>query len=284
MSLIPLGDTAGKLLSNHFNVAVWFIAWSRFLFGLLFVLLATFLKSDESITDSQALAKDYRVWLRGFFIVAGISSILTSLRTEPIADVFAAFFIGPVVSYFGAVIFLQERINLTRCLLLILGFLGVLLVVKPGFGGSTGIYFAVLAGIFYGCFLVMNRMLANRYRSSSLLISQLMIGSIFLLPFGLQSLPEVEQSTYFAVCALVLLSALGSAGGNLLLLFVTKLMPATKLAPLVYFQLIAATAFGMLVFQDQPDWTSWLGIVVIFISGVTSVLLPQNSSLRSSKP
>ncbi len=281
MSLIPIGDSAGKLLSNVYGISVWFIAWTRFLFGLIAVIIFVSLKPSANSSRYKATFLDYRVWLRGIFIVCGISAILTSLQTEPIANVFAAFFIGPIVSYLGAAVVLKEKLTYTRSTLLGIGFFGVLLVVKPGLGESTGIYYALLAGIFYGCFLVMNRLLATTSAPSTLLVSQLAIGSLILLPLGIQNYPDIFVDEALLVCTLVLISALGSAMGNLLLLFATQLTSASALAPLIYFQLIAATVLGLTIFGEQPDGYTWIGILIVLISGVASVVLP--STLEKPK-
>ena len=109
MSLIPLGDTAGKLMTQV-GVAPFFIAWARFALGGLMLLPVRRAKVWEDLK----LLGNWRVWLRGLLIVAGFSSILTALRTEPIALVFGAFFVGPMISYLLSALFLGERLTLWR--------------------------------------------------------------------------------------------------------------------------------------------------------------------------
>ncbi len=92
MSLIPAGDSAGKILTSGMGVAPVFVAWSRFAIGALMVL--PFLPRG-----TWALMRDWRLWLRAATLALGITCIQTALQTEAIANVFAAFFIGPMVSY-----------------------------------------------------------------------------------------------------------------------------------------------------------------------------------------
>ena len=94
MCLIPAGDTAGKILGEAQGVHPVFIAWSRFAIGA--ILLAPFVTTAMPMR----LFLDWRVWLRALLVVGGITSILTALRTEPMANVFGAFFVGPILSYF----------------------------------------------------------------------------------------------------------------------------------------------------------------------------------------
>lgn len=263
VTFVVIGDTAGKLLTSS-GVDPFFVAWTRF--SLAAILLWPL--SRFSLSELLTL-KDWRVLVRAVFITCGIVFILTALKTEPIADVFGAFFIGPVVSYILAVLFLGEKPSFIRTCYLILGFLGVLLVVKPNFNISAGMVFALAAGTCYGSYLVMTRTVAGFYRPRLLLMSQLMIGAFILTPLGLTvELPTLN--TYLIV--LVAISALGSAVGNYLLVVASKSAEASLIAPLVYSQLISATVIGVLVFGDWPDVYSTLGLILIAISGAGSLI------------
>ena len=266
MCLIVTGDTAAKVMTQT-GVAPSFIAWSRFAIAALVLLPFSGLRRDE-----VAALFDWRVLLRAGLIAAAISSILTALRTEPIANVFGAFFIGPVVAYVLSVLLLGEKVTRTRSLLLALGFAGVMLVVRPGFGTGgvigTGMGFALLAGCCYGGYLTATRWLAGRFRPRFLLISQLIVGAVVLMPTGVQSLPGSVDPV---LAGLVALSALASAAGNYLLVGVNRTTPATRIVPLVYTQLIAATVAGVLVFGTWPDPLSLIGLLVILLSGLASL-------------
>lgn len=264
VTLVVLGDTAGKLLTQS-GVDPVLVAWTRF--GLAALLLLPF----SGLTMKELVyLKDWRVLLRAATIAAGISCILTALKTEPIANVFGAFFIGPVVSYILAVFFLGERPSALRAILLALGFLGVMLVVKPGFGVTSGIVFALLAGVCYGGYLAMTKMIASAFRPRFLLISQLLIGTLILTPIGINvELPQFD----IAVSLLILGSALGSAVGNYLLVIANRMAEASLIAPLVYSQLISATVLGVLVFGDWPDLYSLAGLTVIIFSGLGSLFV-----------
>lgn len=260
MTLIVGGDAAAKLLSTA-DLSPYFVAWTRF--ALAAVVLVPF----SGLTRAElTLLLDKRVLLRGLLIAFAISSILTALKTEPLANVFGGFFIGPIISYFLSALVLKETITWQRTALLALSFVGVLLVVKPGFGMTSGMGFAVLAGCLHGSFLVVTRSLAQQYRAKFLLASQLLIGSIILSPFSLIETPDIDMS----LMGLILISALGSAFGNLLLLVVNKTTPASVVAPLIYSQLLAAMVIGYLVFADWPDGLSFLGLGIIMVSGVWS--------------
>lgn len=262
MALIPAGDTAGKLLGEA-GVAPAFTAWSRFALGAAMILPFVL-----HLTPVR-LFLDWRVWLRGLLLAGGILSILTALKTEPIANVFGAFFVGPILAYVLSAWLLREGFSRVRMLLLAIGFLGVLLVVRPGFGMTAGLGYAVLAGVFYGGFLTASRWLSELARPRALLLSQLVVGAVALAPFGLWAMPNFSGE----IAALTLASALGSMLGNLCLILALRMAPASRLAPFVYTQLIAATALGWAVFGSFPDALTLAGLAVLLVSGLATLTL-----------
>ncbi|WP_323777748.1 DMT family transporter [Leisingera sp.] len=262
MSMIPAGDLCGKLLTGGGLATPAFVAWSRFAIGTALIL-------PFVPRRAYALLGDWRLWLRAGLLTGGIFSIQLALATEPLANVFAAFFIGPVVSYVLSVLLLREQATLLRSLLMALGFAGVLMVVRPGFGGSVNLLWAVLAGCFYGSFLTSSRWLAHVGSPLELSLTQLLLSAILMLPLGLSSLPEFSAAT----AALTVGSAAFSMTGNLLLLVVYGRVQAVKLAPMVYFQLAAAVGLGWAVFSQLPDGWTWAGLAVVLSAGLASAVL-----------
>jgi drug/metabolite transporter (DMT)-like permease len=260
MTLIPLGDTAGKMLMAMGAHPV-FVAWSRLIIGFAAILPLSGIQPSEV----KSLL-NWRLLFRAGLFIAAVTCLINAARTESIANVFGAFFIGPLLSYFFAAIFLKEQITALRSVLLLIGFCGALMVIKPGFGMTAGLGFATLSGFFYGTLLVVTRWLAGTYRPHLILLSTLLTGALVLLPFGAAALPAVDART----AVLVLVSALGSAFGNLIIIKVSQKLPASVVAPFVYTQLIAATFFSVLVFDSWPDALSQAGLAVLFISGLAS--------------
>ena len=261
MVLIVSGDAAAKVLGGQGFDPV-FTAWSRF--ALAAVIIAPFAGLQRS---DLAQAKDWRLILRAMLIVGGIVCILTALRTEDMATVFGGFFVGPIVAYALSAFLLGERVTLARTILLGLSFVGVLIVVRPGFGMTAGMGFAILAGCFHGSYLVATRWLAGGFRPRFLLLSQLVIGAVVLAPFAVGPLPAITGNA----AVLIGISAMGSALGNLLLVLVNRTTPANVIAPLIYSQLVVVTVLGVIIFGDWPDSTTLIGLAVIAIAGASSV-------------
>lgn len=256
MSLIPAGDSAGKWLSTS-GVSPIFVAWSRFVLGALLVL-------PFYGAAAWPLMRLPQIWLRGALLAGGITSIQFALRAAPIGDVFAAFFIAPLISYVLAGWLLREPMSRLRSAMILAGFGGVLLVVRPGADMQIGLLWAVAAGTFYGCFLTSSRLVKDIGNPGPVLVTQLVIAGILTAPLAMAHIPIMTGQIW----GLTAISATCSMLGNLILLYAYRLAPATMLAPLVYFQLFAAVLFGWLIFSQTPDMPTWVGIAIILTTGV----------------
>ena len=263
MFLIVGADTAGTLLTRA-GVSPLFIAWSRF--AVAAVVFAPFF--GVGLREARQFT-EWRLIFRAALIVGGISCILTALRTEPIANVFGAFFVSPVVAFVLSVVLLKERAGWLRAVLVLVSFAGVLIVVRPGFGMTVGLGFALVAGLFHGGYLVATKWVAGDYRPKFLLLSQLTIGAILLAPFGIGGIPSMSVP----VALLILFSALGSATGNLLIVLASRIADGSLIAPLIYSQLIHAAVLGWLVFGEWPDLQSFLGLLIILLAGLSTLWL-----------
>ena len=260
MLLIPFGDTAGKLMTEN-GVHPFFVAWTRYALGM--VVLVPFVLSRNVLL----LFADWRIWLRSAFQILTIVTILTALSSTGIAEVYGAFFLGPIISYALSVWLLKESASALRVILLLIGFGGVLLVVRPSLDMSTGLIWALVSGCFYGMFLTASRWLAPLGKPKHLLISQLIIGALLMTPLGALHIPaEIPLG-------LVAWSGLASMFGNLFLVLAYARAGATTLAPFVYVQLLCATAYGVLFFGKVPDALTGIGIAVIFASGFATLFL-----------
>lgn len=261
MTLIVSGDAAGRMLTSA-GFSPFFVAWARF--ALAVVVLAPFCGLQKQ--ELRGLFRPALI-LRSCLIAGGIACILTALKTEPLATVFGGFFVGPIVSFFLSALLLKERVTFARAALLFVSFCGVLLVVKPGFGMTTGIMFALLAGSFHGCYLVTTRWLAGAYRPRFLLFSQLMIGTLVLTPTAIGPIPDMT----WTFAGFIAISAMGSAMGNLLLVIANRTAEASVIAPLIYSQIIVATIIGFVVFGEWPDAIALLGLAIIIVAGAGSI-------------
>lgn len=270
MSFIPGGDAASKVLTSELGLSPIYVVWTRFLIGGLILLPFTW-------RAGLKVWRDWRVWFRSALIAGGISCITIALSKAPLADVFGAFFIGPMVSFALSVWVLKERARAVQIALLVLGFVGVLLIVRPGYEASAGLGWAVMAGCFYGSFLTASRWLAGSVALGGLMLTQ-MIGPVILTtPLALGHLPDFTTQ----IVLLTVISAVSSMAGNVLMLFAYRMQEATQLAPFVYFQLISAVALGWLVFGEFPSLFVTAGMGLILFAGCTSAVLHSRRPIAS---
>ena len=207
--------------------------------------------------------------IRGILLVIDISAITVAVSLENLTSVFAVFFVGPIISYILAVVFLKETVNLRPSILLFLGFCGILIIARPGFGFTLGLDFALLAGTTYGVFLMLSRLAASQEDPKGLLISQMAIATVITTPMALLYWPIQNIETL----GLITVSGASSMLGNLFLILACARAPATRLAPFVYFQLIGALFLGWVIFNTWPNGWGMLGLGYLIISGFGSAFL-----------
>lgn len=259
--LVVVGDAAGRVLSDQ-GFSQFYVAWTRFVVASVILIPFSGLKRAE-----LRYLLDWRIILRSALIAAAICCILTAIKTEPMANAFGGFFISPIVSYALSALILREQISWPRTALLAISFVGVLVVVRPGFEMSVGMVFALMAGLFHGTYLMTTKWLITDYRPRFLLISQLLVGSVLLLPFSSFTPPAITMVTG----GFILLSAMASAFGNLTMVLANRIIPASVVAPLVYLQLLAAALVGFVAFREVPDAQTFVGLAIILTSGLSSL-------------
>jgi len=197
--------------------------------------------------------------------------IVYSFVTIPLAEAYCLVFLIPVLATILSVVVLKEQVSKTRWVLVVVSFLGVLLVVRPGFreielGHLTAFICAIAAAIS----LTTIRLLSGAERRVTLfavpglltisanLVGMAVIGAIWPSPavFG----------------ALLIAGVLGGIG-YLLQLKGVSLAPASRVAPMQYSQIIWALIYGALFFSELPDVISIAGLAVVVASGLANVFL-----------
>jgi len=278
MTLIPVGDAIAKLLSNATEYSASFLAWARFSLGACMLLPLAFFQRSTTPLSYTFYTKQS---VRGLLIALTVVTIIKAVSLSPIAEVFGCFFIGPVLSVILSVYLLGETARPAEWLSVILGFVGVLLVVQPVFLGfnsprvetiesvvdRTGLYWALLAGIFYGLFLVATRWAAGIGDPVAQVTLQFVVAALVLAPFAMRDLQQ------FGVVSLMLLTVMSitSVLANYCSIQALARAKAAALAPVVYMQVVAATLLGIVMFDESIGFIAGLGLVIIVLSGLFRV-------------
>ena len=204
----------------------------------------------------------------GAALVTGMSAFY-AFTVLPLAQVYAILFATPLLITLLAIPVLGESVGVRRSLAIIVGLVGVFVVLRPG---STDLTLGHAAALAAACGAavasIIVRKIGSEERSVVLLLYPMMANFVLmaaLLPFVYQPVP-VEDLGLFAVLALC-----GSAAG-LIIIFAYNEGEAAIVAPMQYSQIIWATLFGYIFFDDLPDQATFIGAAIIIASGLYIVL------------
>lgn len=265
MLIIPSSDAIAKYLSGAHSAV--FLSWARYVAALGFLLpvvaIARLRAPEPLIAPGQLLPQIVRT----AFLVSAMTSYFVAIKHVPLADALGAYFVAPIIATLLAAAILRERLDWRRLAAVVLGFIGALLVVRPGADTSSGTLIALASGALMACYLVMTRATAKASSPLSTLTLQLILGIAMLTPFVIfqWSMPDREA------ILLILLMGLVSAASNLMTISAFRLAQVSTLSPLVYLELVGATVLGFAMFGDFPAPATWAGIAVIVAAGLIVV-------------
>ncbi len=257
---IPSVDAMIKLLAASYEPA--FIAWARYSATLGFVVPVLVWREGKAALWPKDLAKHA---LRAGFMVGGMTAFVAALAVVPITTALGGLFLSPLIAAALAVVILGERATWRRVTAVLVGFVGAMAVLQPGTALPLGGLWALLAGALWAGYVICAR-LTGQGRDSSLvaLTAQTAIAVVVLLPFAVRFWPPLDVAT------LALIVAIGAVSGvcHLLMLEAYRRNEASELAPLIYLELITATALGLVMFGDWPNVLAWAGMVLVVAAGL----------------
>lgn len=258
MMTIPVVDGTAKFISSEFSPL--FISWIRYAIACLFVLPFAFLKRGMNIFPREKLGIHL---LRTVFLVSSMTLYFVSVSLIPLATAISAYFVGPIVAVVLGVLFLRESWNLIKCLSLILGFVGSIIILKPGSELEPGVIMALISGCFFALYMITSRMTSLQSDPIKTLALQCAFGVVILSPLAVffWKQPTLEYMHFF------LLIGLCSALGHIMTIYAFRYADASTLAPLVYVELFVTVCIGYLVFSEIPDVSTVMGALFIIISG-----------------
>lgn len=215
--------------------------------------------------------------LRGLLLTLTSALSFYGLQHVPAPEFTAVSMLAPLLVIAGAAAWLGEPVRPAQRALVAVGFLGALLVVRPGSGlfGWAALFPAAFAFVF-AAFQVLTRRLSGHEPPATTHFYTGATGTLLLLPFlladGGEVLAAVAGAPPWALALALLLGVLGT-GGHLLLILAFGVAPAATLMPFSYLQIGFATLLGVAFFGVWPDGWSLAGMVVIAASGATAAWL-----------
>lgn len=236
--------------------------WTQYV-GSLIVLAAIALpRHGWKVLQPEPAAGQF---VRGAFSAAAVVTLYWSLTYIPLADATAMFMLAPLVVALLSPLVLGEKLDAVRLGAVTVGFGGVLVILKPGFGGSSiGTYIALGAGMLLGGYFLANRKLSGAQPPLLNITHNALTGGVLLTILSplywrtpaLASLPKLA--------ALVALAVAGQG----LMISAFNYAPAAVIAPFTYAMLVFAALIGYFVFDTFPDTATWAGIVLIVGAGL----------------
>jgi drug/metabolite transporter (DMT)-like permease len=256
-------DTTAKLMTE--THPPFQIAWGRYLFSVM--LLPMLIRPREFRVAFRSNRPGLQL-IRSILLVSTTCTFFTAIKYIPLGDAIAIGFASPLFATALAIPFLGEKVGMRRWTAILIGFAGVLIVLRPGFEARHWAYFLPLAvAMMMATYNVLTR-LVNRFDSAQTSIAfnnatgaLIMTAVILLLP---------GQWTGLSVGNWATLAALGAFGmtGHFCLILAYRYAPVSTLAPFTYSQMILAVIIGLVIFGDVPDLPTLFGAAVIAGSGI----------------
>ena len=248
------------------------VLFSRFFFGLIPILMLV------PRGEFKTFYKTSRPKLHAFRAITGTLAIIAlfiALREIPLADVVSLTFGGPIFVTLGSIFFLSEKVGIRRWLAVLIGFFGMLLIVKPAYEELNIYYiFPIIFCIFFACVALSIRSLSStepNYRIALYFSLLSMIVGLLTLPFGW------VMPNKFELFLLIFTGLVGSVA-NILLTVSLRYAEASLVTPTKYLNLVFAILLGYFIWSEIPKLLTLVGAGLIIISSV--IIFMRESELK----
>ena len=258
------GSTMGAFMKlAQIDLNVYTAGFFRFFLGLI-IITPYILKSKFKVYKT----KNFKVHLiRASLNLPAMLLGFAALTIVPFEKISALHFIVPFIVTILAVIFLKEKIHLYRISALFIGFIGMLVILRPGIIDVTiGIQMALLSSFIWAIVIVITKKLTESDSAMSILTYQytFMTFLSFVLVLFFWSIPSLSSLIYLflAACSGTIL--------HIALNHAYKLVDVSMTQPFSFLGLVVASLYGYFLFDENPDMFTWIGSLIIFI-GVTLI-------------
>ena len=234
---------------------------------------------------------------RGFVMFIAYTSYYLALAALPLATTVALYFAAPLFITLLSVLILHEKVSGLRWLAVITGFVGVIIIVRPGsnlFDWAAPL--AVISGLTYGLSMVSARRMGSHETAAALAFwgNAVFLGCALILSaiFGSGNFAETgHQSVAFMTrgwvlptgshTALMMACGVIAAAGLTLLTQAYRISQSNVVAPFEYTALIWGLLYGWIFWSDWPDSTGWVGIAIIVGAGLFVIWLERIEPTRA---
>jgi drug/metabolite transporter (DMT)-like permease len=255
-------DSASKYLMTKFNVPL--VAAARYGVNLLLLCL---LMLPRHGTDLWKTKRTGLVVVRGLSLAAATLFAGLALQRMPVGETIAILYLQGFGVILAAGYFLKERVSLVGWLAATIGFIGVLLIARPGSSlDPVGVVFALLCAAVSVVYVLLTRALNKTESTMALLFHVGLAGSICFIVMAIYAWQWFDF-TWFDLALMAYMGAAALAG-HFLFTSAYRYAPASLLAPFNYFHIALAVVVGWLMFNHVPDNITLIGMAMIAIGGV----------------
>ena len=258
--MLPFMDAIAKYLSTE--LPFFQITWARYFFTVFLVLplMLLFFKKELKWSENPKLQ-----FYRGLTLFFANICFFYSISVISMAKALTLAFVAPLITTVLSPFFLGEKVGFRRWSAVIVGFIGILVVIRPGLIEFNFASFAAVGtGCFYGVYLIITRKL---HSTDSPLLTLLLTGVVGAI-IGTFIVPMVWVNPTLVQWSWLIIMGLFACLGHILLIYSLKYADASKLAPFGYIEIVPNIILGYYFFNDLLDLWSFIGLFIIISSGL----------------
>ena len=272
--------TAMDAQVKYFSVYTTFIVfvWAKY-FGQTVFFSFFFYKNRKRIFEYGNLKLQI---LRGICTICPTMGFFLALKYVPLAEATALGFLHPIMVVVASAFILKEKLTIGKISIVLLGFLGVLIITRPGLGViHPASLLIIIANLFFGIYQIVSKYLDKISNEASTLFFTTMFGLIissiflFLLPNNFSNLVNFDFTN---ILIFLFFFGLLTALGEYCLITAYKTATASFLTPLFYTMLIWSTLYGFIIFNELPDFFSVFGALILVGAGLMNNYINKESS------
>ena len=252
-------DTTAKYLTQHYPVPQ--VVWARFAFHLLFVVVLLG-RRIQHVVASRRLGLQI---VRSLFMLGANAFFFLGVRTLPLVDASSILFVAPLVVTALSVPLLGERVGPRRWAAVLVGFVGAMIIIRPGPGiFQSAAVLPLMAAFSFSLYQITTRVLSHSDATMTTLLYTAVAGAVLTTAV----LPWHWARPDALGWLLMVLAGVFGALGQLALIKAIERAPLGVIAPFNYLTLAWATVLGFTFFGDLPDAHTVAGAAVIVASGL----------------
>ena len=262
--------------SAQYDSNVYTIGFLRFFFGL--IIIFPYLIKKKFIPYKTKNFKFY--FIRGLFNLPMMILGFGALVYVPFEQFKALHFLSPIIVVLLSFIIFREKVYMYRILALVIGFIGMLIIVRPGIVDfNIGTIMILISLTFWSLIIIVSKFVSKDDSPITMVTYQYTLMTIFALPLAIYfwQMPSLQSLIF------VFIGAISGTILHLSLALSYKYAELSVTQPVWFSGLIFGSAFGFFVFNETPDVWTWIGGIVVFSSVLLITYNERSKDFKKTK-